>query len=177
MDRQVVRLCRLRLDSHYAPKISACLESLPGVDINQTAALGHSIEGLVRHILAHLRKAAVWAGEDAQYASKVPNDISTFFPEHGANTDELRREAEETFARLSHALRWIESRSPESNTQLDLQRLLHLVEHVSYHLGQVVLLAKMKTGKDFNFAQSGLDEAQLRAQLRQLEAHELQQDK
>jgi len=172
MERQVIRLCRLRLESHYAPKLSTCLESMRGVDISQTGVPGNSVEGLVNHVLAHLRKAAVWAGEDAQWASQVPNNISTFFPETGATTDKLLKEAEETFARVSRALRRMELGEPESTNELDLQRLLHLVEHVSYHLGQLVLLAKSATGKDFGFVQSGLNEAQLR----EVEAHALQED-
>ena len=40
--------------------------------------------------------------------------------------------------------------------------VLHLMEHIGYHAGQVVYATRAKTGCEFRFAQSGLDEAALR---------------
>ena len=36
------------------------------------------------------------------------------------------------------------------------------MEHLGYHTGQVVYAIRAKTGREFRFAQTGLDEAALR---------------
>jgi len=51
---------------------------------------------------------------------------------------------------------------PAAADRSGLERLLHVLEHAAYHLGQIVLLAKLHTHTAFDFVQSGLNEAQLR---------------
>ena len=48
---------------------------------------------------------------------------------------------------------------------IDLQSLLHLVEHTSYHLGQVVDRTKCIEGQQFNFCQNGINEKNLRTRV------------
>ena len=45
---------------------------------------------------------------------------------------------------------------------IDLHSLLHLVEHTSYHLGQVVDRTKSIKGQQFNFCQNGINEKNLK---------------
>ena len=52
---------------------------------------------------------------------------------------------------------------------MDLHSLLHLVEHTSYHLGQVVDRTKSITEQQFNFCQNGINEKNLRTRVETLE--------
>lgn len=49
---------------------------------------------------------------------------------------------------------------------IDLHSLLHLVEHTSYHLGQVVDRTKSIKGQQFNFCQNGINEKNLKLELK-----------
>lgn len=51
---------------------------------------------------------------------------------------------------------------------MDLHSLLHLVEHTSYHLGQVVDRTKFIKGQQFNFCQNGINEKNLRIRVETL---------
>ena len=48
---------------------------------------------------------------------------------------------------------------------IDLHSLLHLVEHTSYHLGQIVDRTKSIKGQQFNFCQNGINEKNLRTRV------------
>ncbi len=53
----------------------------------------------------------------------------------------------------------------EEKRHIDLQSLLHLVEHTSYHLGQVVDRTKCIEGQQFKFCQNGINEKNLRTRV------------
>ena len=46
--------------------------------------------------------------------------------------------------------------------QIDMHRLFHLVEHTSYHLGQVIDRSKRITQTSFDFCQNGINENNLK---------------
>lgn len=53
----------------------------------------------------------------------------------------------------------------EEKKHMDLHSLLHLAEHTSYHLGQVVDRTKSITEQQFNFCQNGINEKNLRTRV------------
>ena len=53
----------------------------------------------------------------------------------------------------------------EEKRHIDLHSLLHLVEHTSYHLGQIVDRTKSIKGQQFNFCQNGINEKNLRTRV------------
>ncbi|AIE79822.1 group-specific protein [Bacillus cereus] len=53
----------------------------------------------------------------------------------------------------------------EEKRHIELHSLLHLVEHTSYHLGQIVDRTKLIKGQQFNFCQNGINEKNLRTRV------------
>lgn len=158
--RQVVRACRLRVERHYRAKTRACLDALDAVALWEVPGpTANAVAGTLLHVAEHFeRLARTQRGEDAPAAG-----LEGYFPRESLSKEALVRCVEGAYDALSEALTAIEDTAdPAAADRIGLERLLHCVEHAAYHLGQVVLLTKLRTRSAFDFAQSGLNESQLR---------------
>lgn len=147
-----------RMCDQYLSKISKCIEALTREQlwergVNQTNSLGgillHICEQVYRNTLQYRDKGVVFQ-----------SGIEDYFPDLGLSCEELMRKVDETFKTWEMAVKSIAANSP---TAMDMHRTYHLVEHTSYHLGQLVDRVQIETGKSFKFVQSGLNERNLSA--------------
>lgn len=152
-----LRISKHRMADNYLPKICRCLEAVNERQLwehkaNETNSIGgiilHIAEHLIRHIDRYNRVETTSSG------------IENHFPD---NTELAPRELvvriKEVFTAWQNSFDQL--RSDESKV-VDLYSVYHLIEHVSYHLGQVVDRVQRVTGESFQFVQNGLNEQGLR---------------
>ena len=153
----IVAICRQRVQYHYLVKLLACIEVLDPSDLWGAQGNCNSIGAIVSHMLAHVQMAASLFSDETN--QKDLTAIEDYFPNRDVTKEDLVMEVSQCFTRFDEAIIKLEALS--KRTASDLSRLLHVVEHVSYHLGQVVQLTRMRTGHEFQFVQNGINEAQL----------------
>jgi hypothetical protein len=95
------------------------------------------------------------------FHKKFDTGIEEYFPQWNVVSDMLCTMVQEIFDNWKRELTNIINKN-ECNT-VDIHSLLHLVEHTSYHLGQIVDRVKKATGISFQFCQNGLNESMLRS--------------
>jgi hypothetical protein len=90
--------------------------------------------------------------------------IEGYFPQQGLPREKLTAQIQDMLNQLDEVLGEIQTvDDPEAQDHIGFGKLYHLVEHLSYHLGQIVLIARLKTGEPFDFVRKGINEAQLNA--------------
>ncbi|MGE7881942.1 DinB family protein [Bacillus sp. NPDC094077] len=151
----VYKISYHRMYDHYLPKLVHTIRNVNEEELWKEGASVNSIGGIVLHMCEHVQR------NTDRY--KNPNitfekGIEEYFPVKRLSFETLLKTVEEVFDEWRKA--YIQAR--KENRHIDLQSLLHLVEHTSYHLGQVVDRTKSIKGKQFNFCQNGINEKNLR---------------
>jgi uncharacterized damage-inducible protein DinB len=162
--RQFVKISRYRIKHHYLAKLMASLDALDDEAIwEKPSDACNSIGGTVLHILEQLRrKIDAFSSEEALHEGSSKG-IEDCFPQETTPKTELMAQVTELFDQFDSVLARIhESPDPEQEDPLGMPVLYHVVEHTSYHLGQIILMAELRTGKRFDFVRNGINEAQLR---------------
>jgi hypothetical protein len=147
--------CRFRLMKQYWPRVQRCVEELSNDDLWWRAHdTNNSVGNLILHLTGNLRQfilAAVGGAPDTR------NRVQEF-----AEREHLSKE--QLMQRLSSAL----VESDRVLAEFDPVRLLTLtkildrerpyleviatvVEHFALHVGQMIYIAKMRTGKELKF--------------------------
>jgi uncharacterized damage-inducible protein DinB len=138
------------LSSDYLPKIERCLEGLSDEDVWWRANEGsNSIGNLLLHLAGSTRAWIV--GVAGGFHS--PRDRQQEFDEREQIPREelmsrLRQtltEADEVLARLDVDV-LLERRQARAEEVTVLWAVYHAVEHFSMHTGQIIMLAKMRSG-------------------------------
>ena len=138
------------LSSDYLPKIERCLEVLSDEDVWWRAGEGsNSIGNLILHLEGSTRGWII----NVAGGSHSPRDRQQEFDEReqiprAELIARLRRtlaEADGVLARLE-AERLLEQRRARGEEVTVLLAIYHAVEHFSMHAGQIILLAKMRSG-------------------------------
>lgn len=146
---------RAYLVGDYAPKIRRALEGLSDEDIwwrpNEAS---NSIGNLILHLAGNARQwvvAGIGGGPDLRRReAEFSADGNLTRSELLANLDRALEEVEDVLARLSpHELS--ASRVIQGMDVSVLDALYHVVEHFSTHTGQIIYLAKLRTGCDLGF--------------------------
>jgi uncharacterized damage-inducible protein DinB len=142
---------------HYLPKLLKSVRSLSTEQLwHKESEHLNSVGGIVLHICEHIkRNAQLYKGSSVSYQQ----GIEEFFPQEKMSPEELASEIERIFMDWKTA---ITEYCQQPEFEIDLHRLYHLIEHVSYHIGQVVDRVKRLTQISFQFCQNGLNEQQLR---------------
>ncbi|MGN4443380.1 DinB family protein [Bacillus cereus group sp. MYBK79-1] len=154
----VYKITYHRMQDHYLSKLLQTISLVSEEDLWKQGDSVNSIGGIVLHICEHIQRNA------SRY--KNPNivfekGIEEYFPVKLQRTEVLLQYVVEVFDEWGTAYiqAWEEKR------HIDLHSLLHLVEHTSYHLGQVVDRTKSIMGQQFNFCQNGINEKNLRTRV------------
>jgi hypothetical protein len=154
---QFVKISVHRMVDHYLPKLLQSVQALTAEQLwlKESEHL-NSVGGIVLHICEHVkRNTELYRG-----SSKADQQgIEEFFPQAEMSPKELAAETERAFTDWKTA---ITEYCRQDENSIDLFRLYHLVEHVSYHLGQIVDRVKRMRQISFQFCQNGLNERQLR---------------
>ncbi|HDR7706433.1 TPA: hypothetical protein QCX91_004081 [Bacillus thuringiensis] len=154
----VYKISYHRMQDHYLPKLVQAIRLVSEEDLWKKETSVNSIGGIVLHICEHLQR------NTRRYKDPnivFENGIEEYFPVKQISSEALLKTVEEIFDEWGKAYIqvWEEKR------YIDLQSLLHLVEHTSYHLGQVVDRTKCIEGQQFNFCQNGINEKNLRTRV------------
>ncbi|EOP11139.1 MULTISPECIES: DinB family protein [unclassified Bacillus (in: firmicutes)] len=157
----VYKISYHRMQDHYLPKLIQAISLVSEEDLWKQGNSVNSIGGIVLHICEHIQRNTI------RY--KNPNivfekGIEEYFPVKRQHTEVLIKTFEEIFDEWGKA--FIQAFAEKGH--IDLHSLLHLVEHTSYHLGQIVDRTKSIKGQQFNFCQNGINEKNLRTRVENL---------
>ncbi|SCC36606.1 DinB family protein [Bacillus wiedmannii] len=154
----VYKITYHRMQDHYLPKLLQAISLVSEEDLWKQRDSINSIGGIVLHISEHIQR------NTSRY--KNPNivfekGIEEYFPVKRQRTEVLIQYVEEVFDEWRKAY----LQACEEKKHMDLHSLLHLAEHTSYHLGQVVDRTKSITEQQFSFCQNGINEKNLRTRV------------
>jgi uncharacterized damage-inducible protein DinB len=145
---------RAFLATEYLPKITKCLELLSEEDVWwRPNAESNSIGNLILHLDGSTRMwvIAVAAGRpnqrdrDAEFAARESASKAELL----AHLRTTLTEVDDTLAALDEPV-LLERRQWKGEDITGLWAVMHAVEHFAMHTGQIIMLAKMRTGKDLH---------------------------
>lgn len=158
---EFLRLSRHYLAEDYLPRLVAVLRQLHDEDIwwrgNEAS---NSIGNLVLHLCGNVRQ---WIVSSIGGAADVRDRPSEFARRDGLSRDELVTLLEGTIADVDAALARVtlaqldERRTIQGIDTTVMSAIYHVVEHFSGHVGQIVMLAKLRLGKDLGFWEIAAD--------------------
>ena len=143
------------LTGHYLPKILAAVDSLSDDDLwwrpNEAS---NSVGNLMLHLAGNVRQwivSGVGGGPDQRDRAREFAERNRLpRAELVATLTRAVREADAVIAGVSRSALG-ESRLIQGRQVTVLEAIYHVVEHFSTHLGQIVLIAKLRGGKDLGF--------------------------
>ncbi|HXT48620.1 MAG TPA: DinB family protein [Gemmatimonadaceae bacterium] len=144
------------LSADYLPKIARCLDTLSEDDVWWRAnPASNSIGNLILHLDGSTRMWVVGVAG----GRPVTRDRSSEFAERGPIAkDILLRQLRATLAEVDATLAGLdgdtllERRKSSREEVTVLSAILHAVEHFSMHTGQIILLAKQRSGADLKLS-------------------------
>lgn len=151
----VYKITYHRMQDHYLPKLIQAISFVSEEDLWKQGDSVNSIGGIILHICEHIQR------NTSRYKNSnivFEKGIKEYFPVKRQRTELLLQYVEEVFDEWGKT--YIQACGEKRH--IDLHSLLHLVEHTSYHLGQVVDRTKSIKGQQFNFCQNGINEKNLK---------------
>ena len=154
--KEFIAQSRALLSSDYLPKIERSLEALSDDDIWWRAGeASNSIGNLILHLEGSTR---TWIIDVAGGSKSTRNRQQEFDERRHIPRAELigrlRRmlaEADDVLARLQPDVLLERRKSPWEEVTV-FWAVYHAVEHFSMHTGQIIMLAKMRTGADLRLS-------------------------
>ena len=146
---------RLHLMEDFFPKIRKCLEQLTEPDIWWRAhEANNSVGNLVLHLAGNVRQwiiSGLGGAEDMrqrrlEFAERGPLPKAELL----AKLEQTLGEADIVLARFPVAELALE-RTIQGFRRTGLQVILHVVEHFSFHTGQIIYITKLRLGVDLKF--------------------------
>ena len=153
---QFIAESRRYLSADYLPKVERCLDALTDEDLWwRSGEESNSIGNLLLHLDGSTR---MWVISGAGGAPDRRDRQSEFDAREGVSRAELLArlratvaEADEVLARVAHDT-LLEQRHIGDYDVTVLGAILHAVEHFAMHAGQIIMLAKMRTGEDLRLS-------------------------
>ena len=142
------------LSARYLPKIEKCFEQLSDEDIwwrpNEES---NSLGNLVLHLEGNVREWMIGGvgGLSFERTRQQEFDERRVIPKEEV-IERLRKivaEADAVLANLNPMI-LTERRQIQGRDVPILRAVYHVIEHFSMHAGQIILLTKMRTGKDLH---------------------------
>jgi uncharacterized damage-inducible protein DinB len=156
-----LRESRHYLLGDYLPKILSCLDSLSEADVwwrgNEAS---NSIGNLVLHLAGNARQ---WMVHGVAGAPDVRERQAEFDRRGAMAPAELAALLRQTLSEVDGVLATLDPAillEPRRIQGLDttvLGAIYHVVEHFSTHTGQIVILTKLRTGRDLGFWEARAD--------------------
>ncbi|MEM6264477.1 MAG: DinB family protein [Bacteroidota bacterium] len=154
---------RRRLFEESFPRLKKCLELLSEEQIWQrpNSELS-SVGNLVLHLCGNIRQWLISGLGGAEDERNRASEFAHSVPISRANLinmlDALQEDAEETLSNIDLA-RLMKVVTIQGFRETGVSVLVHVIEHASYHVGQVTWYTKLVTEKDLGYY-SGLDLSQ-----------------
>lgn len=147
--------CRTKLIKEYLPKIESCLAQLSDDDIWWRAhETNNSIGNLILHLSGNVRQWVVHHLGGLPFERERDKEFSRreMIPKQELLTH-LKGTLQEVDAVLSEFP--LENLKKQYHIQVysitGMEAILHITEHFSYHVGQIVYITKLRTGTDLKF--------------------------
>ncbi|HEV8598217.1 MAG TPA: DinB family protein [Gemmatimonadales bacterium] len=143
------------LTGHYLPKLRAAVEMLSDADLwwrpNEAS---NSVGNLLLHLAGNIRQwivSGVGGAPDqrdraAEFARREPLTRAELL----AGLTEAILEADAVIARTAPGALG-DHRPIQGREVTVLQAIYHVVEHLALHAGQIIYIAKLRSGKDLGF--------------------------
>ena len=153
--QEFLEVSRLFLREDFMPRLLHCVNQLSDAELwwrpNETS---NSIGNLILHLAGNVRQWIVEAlggipshrNRDAEFAARGPISKA----ELAATIESAVNDVVSTLEDFD-ANRLLERRRIQAYDVSALQAAYHVVEHFSYHLGQIIYVYKLRTGKDPRF--------------------------
>src|SRR5215467_12812037 len=143
------------LKSDFMPRLLHCVNQFSEADLwwrpNESS---NSVGNMMLHLVGNLRQWNVEAlggiptyrDRDAEFAERGPISKAELIAK-------LESAVSEVIWILEHfdADRLLERHRIQKYNVTALQAIYHIVEHFSYHLGQIIYIYKLRTGEDLKF--------------------------
>lgn len=146
---------RFHLKQQYLPWLRACLEKLSEDEVWwRPNAQSNSAGNLILHLCGNMRQ---WVIHGVGGAEDVRQRKTEFAEQGPIPKAELLAQLEATLAEVDAVLQRVpaealaQPREIQGFDQTVLSAIFHVVEHFSYHTGQIIYLTKMRTGQDLKF--------------------------
>jgi len=153
--QEFIEASQIFLKDDFMPKLKHCLEDLPEQDLwwrpnEQSNSVGnlilHLCGNMSQWILNSMGGRQFGRDRDAEFAERGPVPKAELI----SRIDSTVREVAEVLERLPE--RGLLERFPvQVYSTSRLQAVYHVVEHFSYHLGQILYIYKLRTSKDPGF--------------------------
>jgi len=152
---EFIEASRVFLTKDFLPKLTECLERMPEEDVwwrpNEQS---NSVGNLVLHLCGNIRQWIVATIGGVPIQRNRALEFSTREPlpkaELIARIRAAASEVDEILERLPPN-RLLVRYTVQGYTPSGLQAIYHVVEHFSYHLGQILYIYKLRTGLDLGF--------------------------
>jgi uncharacterized damage-inducible protein DinB len=158
-DKELAEVFVLQARSHlkndFMPKIRKCLDVLSEEDVWWRAhETDNSVGNLLLHLSGNVRQwiiSGVGGVPDHRERSKEFSERSHI------STQELWALLEKTMSEADAVLaafpreQLLEKRNIQKYETTTLQAIFHVVEHFSYHTGQIIYVTKLRRGTDLKF--------------------------
>jgi uncharacterized damage-inducible protein DinB len=153
--QEFIEASRVFLRDDFSPKLMHCLEDMPEGDLwwrpNEQS---NSVGNLILHLCGNMNQWIVNAlgggtfkrDRDAEFTARGPvpkAELAAGIRTALADVDRVLEGLPTTGL--------IERYPIQAYNTSKLQAIYHVVEHFSYHLGQILYIYKMRTGKDPGF--------------------------
>ncbi len=154
-DRHFIECCRTKLMKEYLPKLRAAVAGLSDEDIWwRTHETNNSIGNLMLHlagnatqwIISSLGEQSYSRDRDREFAEREEIPVSELLE----RLESALKGADAVLATFP-VDRLSQTYSVQTYEVTAMDAMLHVVEHFSYHLGQIVYIAKLRSGKDLKF--------------------------
>jgi uncharacterized damage-inducible protein DinB len=153
LELAIVEEAKLRIEEESLARIIQCIESLT---LDQLWSVPHpvlnSVGNLVLHLSGNLRQYLCHGiGEEEDSRERD----SEFVPGQKISKEELQRlitsAVRDGLASIEKTTDWTTERDIQCFTMTKYRALIHAIEHLSYHVGQITLLTKWHTGKETHY--------------------------
>jgi uncharacterized damage-inducible protein DinB len=152
---EFIRIARHTLMEEYLPKVQTCLGLMGEEDIWWRAhETNNSVGNLILHLCGNIRQ---WIISGVGGSEDVRNRPAEFAARGSVSKDILLQRMRETMHEADRVLeniemsRLLEKRTIQGFDVTRLEAIFHVVGHFSGHVGQIIYIAKMRSGKDLKF--------------------------
>ena len=143
------------LREDYLPKLLHCVERMSDEDLWwRPNDISNSAGNLILHLCGNLRQ---WIVSSIGGEEFVRNRDAEFAARGPVPRQELLRNLKQAIEDVDRVLSKLESERLLDRLKIQkydvstLQAVYHVVEHFSYHLGQILYIYKMRSGTDPHF--------------------------
>lgn len=154
-DEEFIEASRIFLRDDYMPKLVHCIERLSDDDLWwRPNDVSNSAGNLILHLCGNLRQWIVSSiggapferNRNAEFEARGPVSRAELL----ANLKQTVEDVDRVLAELERERLLVRLKIQKYEVST-LQAIYHVVEHFSYHLGQILYIYKMRTGTDPRF--------------------------